>query len=290
LAIGLVLLDLWGFGRSLLQPVPLTESAYWRIVADISQAGEGDRRVLPWGLSIFEQNKGMTFGLQSVFGYDPLELERYSRFITAVSDPQATAYDLLHARYLVTTQEMDFGAVQADKVPQLLGQQAGVWVYERPTTFPSVWLVHQVEVHDSEAVLERINDPAFDPGRVVLLEQEPGCELTHSESGDTDPAQVEDVQFFRRGNNRIEVDVQAASAGVLVLSEVFYPGWRATVDGEPVPLLRADYVLRAVCVPAGEHRVSLSFAPSSLKVGAGITLFCLFLVGWAVLRSFLSKG
>jgi hypothetical protein len=289
LAVGLVLLDLWGFGRSLLQPVPVTESAYWRIVADISGASDGDGRVLPWGLSIFEQNKGMTFGLESVFGYDPLELERYSRFITAVSDPQARAYDLLHARYLVATQEMDFGTVQAESAPQLLGQQAGVWVYERPATFPSAWLVHQVEVQESAAVLERINDPAFDPGRVALLEQDPACELTQPESGDADPAQLEDVQFSRRGNNRIEIDVQAASGGVLVLSEIYYPGWRATVDGEPVPILQADYVLRAVCVPAGEHQVTLSFSPASLKVGAGITLLCLLLVGWAALRRLLSK-
>jgi uncharacterized membrane protein YfhO len=57
----------------------------------------------------------------------------------------------------------------------------------------------------------------------------------------------------------------------LVLSEVDYPGWRATVDGGPAQLLRADYVLRALCVPAGEHRVELVYDPPLLKIGLGVT-------------------
>jgi hypothetical protein len=283
LAVGLVLLDLWGFGRSLLQPVPFVESAYWRIVADMSQAEEGDGRVLPWGLSVFEQNKGMAFGLENVFGYDPLELERYSHFITSVSDPQAQAYDLLNARYLVTTQEMDFGSQDPTATPQLLGGEAGVWVYERPSTLPPAWLVHQVELSASEAVLAHLNDPAFDPQLAVLLEQDPGCMLSPPTLDPTEAAQQNNVEFQRQGNNRIEVQVQAPSDGILVLSQAFYPGWRATLDGEPMPIMRANYVLQAVCVPAGAHRVVLTFAPSSLWIGAGISLFSLLVVAVAAL-------
>ena len=57
----------------------------------------------------------------------------------------------------------------------------------------------------------------------------------------------------------------------MVLSEVYYPGWRATVDGNPAQLVRADYVLRALCVPAGEHRIEMVYDPPSLKVGLAIT-------------------
>lgn len=280
LAIGLVLLDLWGFGRSLIQPVPVQESAYWRTVAEISQTDEGTGRVLPWGLSIFEHNKGMAFGLESVFGYDPLELERYARLTTAVPDPRARAYDLLGARYLVSTQEMSFPS--GPDAPQLIDQRVGVWVYERPTAYPAAWLVHQAEVHADDAMLERLNAPDFDPQRVVLLAQAPPCELSQSSAVSTAP--LETVEFSRPGNNEVRIHVQAAAPGIVVMSEVFYPGWRATMDGRPVPLLRADYALRAVCVPPGEHVITLSFVPASLWVGAGITLVCLLLVGWAVWR------
>ncbi len=276
LLISLALVDLGSFGRPLLRTVPLTQSAYWQGVTDLT-AGEG--RVLPWGLGIFEQNGGMELGLESVFGYDPLELGRYHDLTTALPDPQARAYDLLHARFLVTGQETDFAGEEA---PRLLGHQGGAWVYERPTALPRAWLVHEVEVREGESLLARLNDPTFDPRRAVLLEGEPPCDVA---SG----GEPETVRVVRRGNDQLEVMVEASSAGILALSEIAYPGWQAEVDGEPAPVLRADVALRAVCVPAGAHRVVLSFRPLSLRVGAVSTLFSLLLVAWAGWRMLLEK-
>lgn len=270
LAIVVVLLDLWGFARTVIHPASVAESAYWRIVSEITAGGEG--RVLPWGLSIFEHNKGMRFGQHSVFAYDPLELERYHRFTTAVADPRATAYDLLHVRYVVSSAEMEFPV--GEDAPRLVDERDGVWVYERPAVLPSAWLVHGVEVHDEDALLDRINDPAFDPRQVALLEEDTSCGL--SQPGGAEEARVEKPE-----NNRLEVDVRADGAGILVLSEVYYPGWRATLDGEPVQILTVDYVLRGVCMPPGQHRLVLTFAPSSFRIGFGITLVSVLLLGGA---------
>lgn len=270
LAIGLVLLDLWGFWRYTVQPVPVEESAYWRIVAEITADTEG--RVLPWGLSIFEHNKGMAWDLENVFGYDPLELERYHTFTTAVADPGARAYDLLHARYLVTTAQMDFPE-EAD-APRLVDQQDGVWVYERPTALPAAWLVHRTEVLEEKALLSRLNDPSFDPQTVALLEENVSCELAETD-------QPEKVRFDRRGNNRVELEVNAGSGALLVLSESFYPGWQATLDGTPVPIREVDYVLRGVCVPPGRHQIVFTFSPSSLRAGALVSLAGLLAVAGA---------
>jgi uncharacterized membrane protein YfhO len=98
------------------------------------------------------------------------------------------------------------------------------------------------------------------------------------------------IRFSRPGNNRVEVQVSAASGGILVLSEIFYPGWQAQIDGESVPILRADYALRAVCVPPGEHRVVMQFAPRSLQIGAGVTLFSSLLVLWSGWRLFRGRA
>jgi len=274
LAIGLVLLDLWSFGRPLLQAVPVPESKFWKNVADSVISTEG--RVLPWDLSIFEQNLGMPLGLENVFSYDPMGIGRYDRFTSYVADPRARAYDLLHTRYLVTEHEMSFPDEPAS--PRLLEERGGVWVYERPGPFPRAWLVHQVEVQETEdALLARLNDPAFDPRQVALVEQALPCSLS--------PAAVqEDVQITRRGNNAVALDVTAAADGVLVLSEVAYPGWRVFVDGRRVPMVRAYYTLRAVCVPAGTHQVTFSFLPASLIIGATVTLLAWLLVGWAWVR------
>jgi uncharacterized membrane protein YfhO len=81
------------------------------------------------------------------------------------------------------------------------------------------------------------------------------------------------------------LDVDAPSAGVLVLSEVFYPGWRAWVNDREVEVLRANYLFRAVEISAGAQRVRLLFDPLSFKVGAGLFLVtAVALVGWSVWR------
>jgi hypothetical protein len=264
LAVGLVLLDLWAFGGEAVQPVDVPESTYWRIVAqavDDPQAA----RVLPWGLSDFEQNGGMPFGLRSVFGYDPLVLERYEEFITSLPDPRARTYDLLNAGYLVTTAPQDFA--DDPDAPRLVLEESGVWVYERPGALPRAWVVPQVEVLGDEAMLARIHEPDFHPRAVALVESPLAC------AGDGTGA----VESVRDEGNRVEARVQGGG-GLLVFSEVHYPGWRAEVDGEPAPLVRADYVLRAVCVPAGEHRVVLVYDPPLLKIGLAITGMALLLV------------
>lgn len=280
LAMGLVLLDLWSFGRPLLQAVPMTESSLWRNAAHLVGT-EG--RILPWGLNIFEQNLGMLLGLESVFSYDSMGIGRYERFTTYVADPRARAYDLLRARYLVTWQDMRFPDDPAS--PQLVGERGGVWVYERPGAFPEAWLVHQVEVQETEdALLARLNDPAFDPRQVALVEQTLPCSLQLRSGQALSPtAAQEEVRVTQRGNNTIALDVNASTDGLLILSEVAYPGWRVFVDGKRVPVVRADYTLRAVCVPAGTHQVTFSFLPASLIVGATITgLTLLLIIGVAV--------
>ncbi len=274
LALGLVVLDLWTFGGGAVQPVDVQESAYWRI---ISQAVEDPQaaRVLPWGLNDFEHNGGMEFGLRSVFGYDPLVLQRYEEFITSRPDPRARTYDLLNAGYLVTTAPQEF---EGSDAPRLALEESGVWVYERPGVLPRAWVVPQVAVLDDESTLARIHEPDFDPRAVALVESPLSC--TGDGSGE--------VEGVRDEGNRIEAQV-SGGGGLLVLSEVAYPGWRAEVDGEPAPLVRADYVLRAVCVPSGEHRVVLAYDPPLPKIGLAITGLTLLLLVGAVARRLLRR-
>jgi uncharacterized membrane protein YfhO len=86
---------------------------------------------------------------------------------------------------------------------------------------------------------------------------------------------------------RIELRVEAASDAWLVLSDAYYPGWQATVNGEPVKIERADVLFRAVPIRPGSQRVALIFRPGTVRVGvlvSGISLLC-WLVGWLRARS-----
>jgi len=261
--------------------VDMQESAYWRIVAQAISDPQA-ARVLPWGLNDFDQNGGMESGLHSVFGYDPLILQRYEEFITSRPDPRARTYDLLNAGYLVTTAPLEFPHENQPDTPRLLLEQSGVYVYERPAALPRAWVVPQVEVIDEAAMLARIHELDFDPRTTALVDSALECDGTATSPAPPVHGGEGGVEIVRYEGNRIEAQVRG-EGGLLIFSEVDYPGWRAVVDGNPTRLVRANYLLRALCVPAGEHRIVLVYDPPSLKLGLAITgLTLLLIVGVAI--------
>jgi hypothetical protein len=277
MALSLVVLDLWTFGSGIVQPQPIQENAYWRGVSQAVADPEA-MRVLPWGLNDFDQNGGMTFGLQSVFGYDPLILQRYETFITSRPDFRARTYDLLNAGYLVTAAALE----ESDErdAPRLLLDQSDVHVYERPSALPRAWITSQVEVMDDAAMLARIHEADFDPRTTAIVDSPLACENTVTD----DVGQVEIVQYE---GNRIVAQVEGGG-GLLIFSEIDYPGWRAAVDGDAVGLVRVDYLLRGLCVPAGAHQVEMVYDPPLVKVGLVVTILAfLAIVGSGV---FVARG
>jgi uncharacterized membrane protein YfhO len=84
------------------------------------------------------------------------------------------------------------------------------------------------------------------------------------------------AQIVHLSNTRIEIHTNSASPCFLVLSDVYYPGWKATIDGNPTHIFQTNYVLRGVMVPAGGHIVHFEFRPKSFYWGAGISIISLF--------------
>jgi uncharacterized membrane protein YfhO len=85
--------------------------------------------------------------------------------------------------------------------------------------------------------------------------------------------------------NKVEANVNAAAPSMVVLSQSYYHLWHASVDGQPVPLLRANLAFQAIKVPAGIHHVKLVYIDSNLKVGAFISLLSLAVCGFIWFRS-----
>ena len=150
-----------------------------------------------------------------------------------------------------------------------------------PTNEDALKLIIEA-IEKDEKVLERLAEPEFDPRQVAILPHRPDLAL---------PSQVEgesSVVILERHPERMVLKVDMAADGLLVLSEVYYPGWRAYADGEEVPIYRADHVLRAVPLRAGHHRVEMVFDPLWPKVGlavSGVTLLlAVVLIGVAATR------
>jgi hypothetical protein len=152
-----------------------------------------------------------------------------------------------------------------------LGDQV---IYTRPA-LPRAWVVHRTRTApDSETAWQMINEPAFDPAVEVVLE---GVPETRGSAG-AGRARVE-----REDAGRIEIALSTPVAGTLVIAQSYYPGWSARVDGAPADVLPANFGATGVPVPAGEHRVVLTYAPASVRAGMLLLVVGLLGLGGLVL-------
>lgn len=156
---------------------------------------------------------------------------------------------------------------------RLLGRTAREEVYENARALPRAWLASDVRALEEEAALKVIrtgllpDGSKWEPERTALVEPGSGTKLYTPAAPRGGSAEV-----TRYEPNRVDVRTKADDATLLVLSENHYPGWRAYLDGRPVGVLRVDYNLRGVHVPAGEHEVRFVYRPKSLMVGAAVSL------------------
>ena len=151
-----------------------------------------------------------------------------------------------------------------------LGQRPAV--FENPNALPRAYRVRfaEAEPADPAVALARLASPEFDAKRTALLDGPP-ADLARGDRS----AAVADA-----GGARIEVDeperqvirTHGEQPGVLVVTDSFFPGWEATLDGQAVPILRANTAFRAVAVPAGEHVVEMRYRPRPFRLGVALSL------------------
>lgn len=270
--LALLLADLWLFGYRLIRLDSMQPHAMWPDAAAL--IGSTDYRVLPWGVSIFDQNGAGQVGLQSVFGYNALEVGANIALAASVPDPRSTAYDILGANYVLAYGPLD-GYGDGERPLTLLGNTANVWVYERARVLPLVRLVTQTDVIPAEQeAIARVHAPDFDPAVTAVLAEEPSCALAGG-GGEVGTAVVQE-----RRDGFWQIGVSSPENALLVLSETAYPGWQARVDGQRVPIVKAYTAVQAVCVPPGEHVVTFSFRPTIFLWSGLVSLLAWVFVLW----------
>ncbi len=160
--------------------------------------------------------------------------------------------------------------VLSDQSRFRLAHSGDVKIYENLDLLPRAFLVHDaVPVADDEQALAWMRGPTFDPSLEAVLSSDAGGypSRVRQETSGTDM-----VRVTRYTPEQVEVDVSAGAPGFLILSDAWYPGWEASVDGKLVTIHRADILFRAVALDAGRHKVVFSFRPASLTIGAGVSL------------------
>jgi len=236
----------------------LAQLRYDRKLADFISARQGMPRVH------FDMqgshNIGNTYGVPITWAVSSTLLADYTEGIGY--DRQR---ELLGVRYIVRLK----GGKPSAKSAGPAVYTDDVWeVYENPDAMPRSWIVHQAEVDpSSDRPSKRLIDPTFDLRRMAVIDRplEAPIEAASSESADS-------VRWLAYEPNRVEVETATEAAGLLVLGEVFYPGWKAFVDGSPARIYRVDGLIRGVAVPKGTHRVSVRYEPASVRWGAILTV------------------
>jgi hypothetical protein len=257
-------------------PTPLTEALAARLAAQPEPVRIASGGLLPQG-----PGSASVYRFQDTTGNTPLHLARLEAFEAGV--PEWRRWQLLNVHYVLSDRDLEGAGLTRLFPPDgpAEGEQA-VRLYEVTDPFPRAWVVHTVQViPDTGAALRRIGEDTFDLRRAAVVDRETGLALAGQ------PAEGSSAHVTSFSAGELVLDVEAVADGLLVLSEVSYPGWHASVDGNPAPLVTADGLLRGIPVAAGRHQVRVWYAPLSLQVGGIIS--ALTIVGGAIASAVLLR-
>ena len=239
----------------------------------------------------------------NICDYEPLATRRWTeatlalggqeRMIMEDVDPKKARaiYDMASVTkifFAVRLPEPRSGDPQAGRQPNPLAPalpppDLEARVYNNPQAMPRAYLVGQFEVHPAAEVFARVLSGGFDYQNTVLLEKEPGVRSS-PKGTPREPAQI-----VRYAPERVSIRTNSNEERLLVLTDTWFPGWKASVDGVKTEILRANYLFRAVRVPKGVHEVVFTYQPASFKAGLALSLtsLCVFagLCVWFVGRS-----
>jgi hypothetical protein len=230
-------------------------------------------------------------GLRDIRGYDSVDPASLMALMAIAGDSRSTTPDYALTQWLIPQiKKTPEGGIRLSPLFDMLGvryiifrkpiypdaraafEGADYWVLTNPTAFPRAFVPRKVEVvPDKEARLAKLTSPRFDPAAVAYVES---------------PVQLPDscrgaVELAGEIPTRVSLSARMETPGLVVLADLWDKGWRACLDGKPVPILRVNHALRGVIVPAGTSKLEFRYEPASFAWG--LRLSCLaaaVLIGW----------
>ncbi len=286
--------DMWSVNKRYLydeQFIPKSEqtATFRKTQTDelILQDPSLDYRVLNFAGNTFEENN-TSYWHKSVGGYHAAKLRRYQEMID-----HHIAKEMQAAYQEVATAGGQMDSVNAAKFPVLnmlntkyfifpAGQQGQTVPIENPYTFGNAWFIDKIQyVNNANEEIDAIGQVDLQQTAIVdskFKEALKGVNKGYKDSLST-------IRLTSYEPNQLVYETSSPQDGIVVFSEIYYPGWTATIDGKPADIARADYILRAMNVPAGKHTIEMRFDPQSLHITEGIAYgaMALLLVGVIIL-------
>ncbi len=270
--LGLILLDLGIFGMRFIQPVNIDQWVNKNSAFQFLKNDKGLYRVLPLANTGLYENVGEIHRISTPGGYHPYILRRYMEFVNVINERPISYmvssflhvknYDsrlinLLNVKYVLSAEKIE------SKKFRLIRDQ-NLKIYENKEFLPRAFIVSQVKIiKEKNKIFEELTNPRFNPRDYLILEEEPPVNM----SKDFPVPDESHVEFVNYSANSFQLKADLNKEGFLVLSEIYYPGWKAYVDGEEEKIYQANYILRAIYLGPGKHDISFIYDPLSLKVG-----------------------
>jgi hypothetical protein len=222
------------------------------------------------------------FRLHDALGYSPIQLPRYWSYIRATNRlpvfynaailqlPSLQDMRLLGVRYLIGVQGVGLPPRLSGSV---VASERGYDLYQVAGSEPRVSVVSEwTDVPDGVEALEAIRDGSFDPGTTAVVEGQPGFSAGQ-------PGELAGSATYREtAPEDVSITASATSPSVVVVRNAWDGGWSGTVDGRPAPVLRTDYFLQGVPIPAGTHEIRLTYRDP--MIARGLVLSALVWLGW----------
>ncbi len=288
--------DLYHFGRPFMKTAPKERFHMPARIAEIVRH-ENDPaiRLIPPAETRWQNFCAMN-DIGNPGGYDTFIDNRYARYINRSQGHRLDKYFSfqklrkgsplirhLGPSYLLTTMKFQNGrnrymsGYNWFKPHKRIGRFS---IYKDKDAPPRAALVHSAEIiEDEKETYRRMEGSDFDIRKTVLIEKELPKQFPNPEPQLPDAEERAEIKRYEP--NRVEIEVKAASQAVLVLSDTFYPGWKATVDGKDTPMIHANRVMRALPIQKGEHKVVMTFLPKSFILGAIISFISILLLAVA---------
>jgi hypothetical protein len=233
-------------------------------------------RVLPVGTDSMPFSAA---GIPVMFTSNPVQQRRWQEFLDAFNVVSSMP-DIMNVRYLVEGKdqyEQDKAALAGKYLPVFTSPGGGSVIVENRRVLPKAWLVPSaVKVDSAQQTLGALQNPAFDPRLLALVESAPPIQMAEPNAALLGSAG--EVRVLKYETERIDLEGTVAMNSMLVLGEKYYQGWRASVDGKETEIYPVDHVLRGVYLTPGAHKVEFLYDPKPFKVGKYLTLasFALF--------------
>ena len=284
----LCLADMWGVNKRYLNdaqfvPHSIRTETFTKTNTDelILQDTSLDYRVLNFATSTFDDNN-TSYWHKSVGGYHPAKLRRYQEMIEHHISPEMQA-----AYKAIATAGGEMDSVDANKFRILnmlntkyfifpAGQQRQTVPILNPHAYGNAWFVNKVQyVNNANEEIDALDSIIPTETAVVDARFKDVLKGTTESYKDS----LSSIRLTSYAPNRLTYETNNAQDGIAVFSEIYYPdGWHVTIDGQPAELARADYILRTMYVPAGQHTIEMRFDPTSLHVTEGIAYGALALL------------